>query len=150
MILSEKIFAIRCSVLLILVLIGVPFSRMLFIFCTTLFSAYYFAFGFSILNKIEIHKIFKKNSYNQTTAVGIVFSVMAGLWVFSPTIIAILFKVMSWPGASQLQISALISILLAGIPSAIIFITNNKNTLSKNITIRSALFLIILVFFWAL
>jgi len=78
-----------------------PGGSLLVILFLTLSSMFYFWFGFALFNDIRLREIFKKESYFGIRSNKILGGILTG-WLMSFIILGILFKIMSWTGATIL------------------------------------------------
>ncbi len=95
-----------------------PFSGVLTVLSFTFLSVIYMYFGFALFNNIRFRKIFKKETYKEISTKRIIGGVSAG-FALSVSVVGIMFKFQSWPGASfnlysgiaMLTVIAIISII---------------------------------------
>ena len=88
-----------------------PGGSLLVILFLTLSSMFYFWFGFAVFNDIRFRKIFKKESYLGIGSNKILEAIVTG-WVMSFIILGILFKIMSWTGATFVLASGIIGSII--------------------------------------
>src|SRR6478609_10274112 len=101
-----SIIAVKWDILFLL-----PGGGLLVIWFLLISSMFYFFFGFAIFNNIRFRRIFKKESYKDSSARNIFSGILAG-WSFSIAILGILFKIMSWTGANFNLTVAIISFII--------------------------------------
>jgi glucan phosphoethanolaminetransferase (alkaline phosphatase superfamily) len=95
---TEIIIAILSIIAFLLNLFLVPGGSVLTILMLSILSSIYFYFGFALFNNIRFRNILKKESYKGISALQIIGAIGTGLAI-SLTLIGIMFKIMSWPGA---------------------------------------------------
>ena len=122
---------------LLLFFLTYPGGHLAIIIGLLLLSILYSFFSFAILNGIPLRKIFKKESYQDIKALRIIGTILVG-FCLSNGIFGILFKLMSWPGATFMLMIGSFGLLLSGI---IILIKqmNQKSSLNSIILIRVAI-----------
>lgn len=122
----ELIIGLSSILSLVLNLLLVPGGGVLTVLTLSIYSMFYFALSFVLLNNIGLKSAFKKESYKGISTVRIIGSVATGI-VLSITIIGILFKFQSYPGANLELINGLAGMIIVLIVTQIRYIkTRNK------------------------
>jgi hypothetical protein len=88
-----------------------PGGSLLVILFLTLSSMFYFWFGFALFNEIRFRGILRKESYLDIHSNKILGGILTG-WLMSITILGILFKIMSWTGATIVLASGIIGSII--------------------------------------
>jgi hypothetical protein len=96
---AEIIIAILSIIALGLNILLIPGGGVLTVLTVLSLSMIYFYFGFAFFNEVPLRLILKKESYNNISSLRLAGAIGAGL-ALSITLIGILFKFQSWPGAS--------------------------------------------------
>lgn len=103
-------------------------------FLTTIFSLIlsllYFPLGIFLFNDVKLSRIGKKESYNGLNVFKQVSFVLIGM-ALQVLVLAILFKVMFWPGANIMSVMGLVTIVPVFIISVIAFINGPRKFFSK-------------------
>lgn len=119
-------------------LLHLPGANILMIVPLLILSCTYAYLGFALFNNIRFRSVLKKDSYNGIKANKIIGAIGAG-FALSCCVLGIMFKFLSWPGASFMLGTGLITTLTV----AIIALLKRKNDPSKyytNILKRIAVF----------
>ncbi len=98
----------------------------------------YMHLGFALFNDIRFVKVFRRDSYNNIKATRIIGAIMAGL-ALNVSILGIIFRFLSYPGASIILLIGLITTSIVTIV-AIIRIRKNSDRYYLNILKRIAIF----------
>ena len=101
--LTEKILVALSILAIVLKLLLIPGGSVLFVLAISILSCIYFALGFALFNGIRLRKMFKKESYSNTSALKIIGAICMG-FVLSMVSIGIMFKLQMWPGAGPMLI----------------------------------------------
>ncbi len=96
---AEIIFGTLAIIGLTINLLDIPGGIVLTVLTLSIISTLYMYLSFALFNDIRLGKIFKKDSYKRISTMKIVGAIMVG-FALSITMIGILFKFQSWPGAS--------------------------------------------------
>lgn len=122
----ELIVGLISLLSLVLNLLLVPGGGVLTILMLSIFSMLYFALSIVILNNIGLRSAFKKESYKGISTARIIGSIATGI-ALSITIIGVLFKFQSYPGANLELIYGLTGLIIVLIVGLIRYIkTKNK------------------------
>lgn len=116
----------------------VPGGSVLTVFSLGFLATIYFYFGFALFNSIRLRNIFKKESYKDITSQRIIGAIGAGVSL-GITAIGILFKLLSWPGASVNLGAGLLGLIIVLIIGTIKYF-NTKSTFYLPIFKRAGLF----------
>lgn len=81
----------------VLSFIGVVGTSAIFIIVAGILSSIYFYFSFAMFNNIRLKDIFKKSSYKGVKSLRVIGAIAVGMQL-SIVILALLFKLMRWPG----------------------------------------------------
>lgn len=113
------------SIFIVLSILHAPihFSGIFLVLVGFLLSNFYFIFSTFLLNGIQGRMLFKKASYTNISEARIVKAIFIG-FAYSLAVMAIVFMVLSWPGAMIMLILALIPLLILTIITSI---KNKKN-----------------------
>lgn len=133
---------------LLMKLLHLPASGVLTVLSLSSISGIYMYLGFTLFNNLRFRNLFKKESYKEISTKRIVGGIGSGL-ALSVSVIGILFKFQSWPGASINLITGIIGLIIVTIISLIKMKKNTDNYYS-NILKRVAGFGVICVFLLAL
>jgi glucan phosphoethanolaminetransferase (alkaline phosphatase superfamily) len=95
---NETILIALALLGLTLNLLSAPGSGIIAVLTISILAFLYFYFGFALFNRIPFRAIFKKESYKEVTTQKALYSVFSGVFLAS-TLVGILFKIQSWPGA---------------------------------------------------
>lgn len=93
-------------------LLLVPGGVVLTVLSLSTLSVFYMYLSFALFNDIQIRRIFKKDSYKGISTMRIVGAILTGL-ALSMTIVGLLFKFQSWPGATMNLGLGLVGLLIA-------------------------------------
>ena len=104
----------------------VPGGSVLTVFSLGFLATIYFYFGFALFNDIRLRNIFKKASYKDIASPRIVGAIGAGV-ALAITAIGILFKLLSWPGASLNLGAGLLGLIIVFIIWTIKYFNNKSN-----------------------
>lgn len=74
-------------------------------------SSMYFYFSFAMFNGIRLRDIFKKSSYKGISSMRVIGAVFSGLNL-SVIVLALLFKIMMWPGSSVMIITGVLGLTI--------------------------------------
>ncbi len=122
----ELIIGLSSILSLILNLLLVSGGGVMTVLMLSIYSMLYFALSFIILNNIELKNAFKKESYKGISTARIIGSIATGI-ALSITIIGVLFKFQSYPGANLELINGLTGMIIVLIVGLIRYIkTKNK------------------------
>lgn len=121
-----------------------PGGNILFIISLLLLSGVYLYFGFALFNSIKFGTILKKTSYEFISTTRIIGGIGTGV-ALSISGIGILFKSLSWPGATLQLGVGIFLLLIISIIASIKLGSSNDDYFSK-ILKRTVLFTIISVF----
>ena len=142
-------------ILLIPIFIGIlfklrhyPGSGVLLILGLGFLAAFYQFFSFLILNGISGRKIFKAESYKETSAFRLIGSICAG-FVFSTALLGILFKIQLYPGASVMVYSSVIGLSIMG-ATLIFFSLKGRNNFINDNYLRIAPIVFLTFFFYSI
>ncbi len=116
----------------------VPGGSVLTVFSLSFLATIYFYFGFALFNTIRLRNIFKKESYKDIASQRIIGAIGAGV-ALSITTLGVLFKLLSWPGATVNLIAGLLGIIIVLIIGTIKYF-NNKSDFYLTIFKRAGLF----------
>ena len=116
----------------------VPGGSVLTVFSLGFLATIYFYFSFAIFNSIRLRNIFKKESYKGITSKRIIGTVGTG-FALGITVIGVLFKLLSWPGASVNLVAGLLGLIIVLIIGSIKYF-NTKSTFYLPIFLRTGLF----------
>lgn len=119
-------------------LLLVPGSGILTVLSLSSLTMIYFYLSFALFNDIRLRKIFKKESYKGISTLRIVGAIGAGL-ALSITIVGLMFKFQSWPGASFNLGIGLVGLLIVTIIGLIKY-SKNKSDYYTRIFKRTAVF----------
>ena len=141
----EKAFAIVALILILSKFAAIPGAAMLLIITFALLGMFYFAFSFAIFNGVAFRNLFNRDSYKDSSALKIIGSIVTG-FVILVTIVGIIFKLFSWPGAAVMLLLGIVGMFIVTIIAA------NKHAKIRSefynrIFKRIAVFGIIAVFF---
>ena len=103
---------------LIMKMFHLPASGVLTVLSLSSLSVIYMYLGFAIFNNIQFRKILKKETYKEISTKRIIGGVGAGLAI-SVSVIGVLFKFQSFPGASANLIMGIVTLSLVSIISLI-------------------------------
>lgn len=131
-ILTLSIIALGLNILLI------PGGGVLTVLTLSTLSVIYMYLGFALFNGIRLRNIFKKDSYKGISTMRIVGAVAAGI-ALSMTIIGLLFKMQSWPGASFNLGAGLFGLLIVTVIGLVKY-SKNKSDFYTKIFKRVAIF----------
>lgn len=103
---TEVVLLIILSIGLLFKFFHYPGGNILMILSLMILSIIYCYFSFAFFNNILLKKVLKKESYVGISALRIIGAIIVGVSI-STTLVGILFKMMSWPGADvQLLVGA--------------------------------------------
>ena len=119
-ILTISIIAIALNFFLI------PGGSVLTVFSLSFLATIYFYFSFALFNNIKLRSIFKKESYKGITSLRITGAIGAGI-ALSVTSLGVLFKLLSWPGATVNLEIGLLGLIIVGIIGTIKYVINKSN-----------------------
>ncbi|MEI6820798.1 MAG: hypothetical protein WCL51_02605 [Bacteroidota bacterium] len=111
---TELIFGLLSIIAISLNLLYVPFCNVFTILVLGTFATFYFIFSYPILNNIEVKNIINNEAMKMISTARKVGTIGAG-FVLSTTIIGILFKIQSYPGAKFELLNGLYGILIIAI-----------------------------------
>jgi len=89
-------------------------------------SAFYFYFGFALFNDIKIREIVHKETFTRISTLRIIGAIGSGM-ALCISIIGILFKLFSWPGANVLLYAGLIGLLFVSLIGLSKYLTNKSS-----------------------
>jgi len=123
-----KTFEIVAGILFVIALNIASFSGGTFWATISLTSLafLYCPLGLVYFNKIEPNKFFSRKSYADISKWQILGTIAAG-WALSVTCIGILFKIKDWPGAMNVLLTGLISLLVVAIVIIVNLFIAKKN-----------------------
>ena len=125
-----------------------PASGILTVLSLSSLSVIYMYLGFALFNNIHFRKIFKKETYKEISTKRIIGGVGTGL-ALSVSVIGILFKFQSWPGASANLIMAIVTLSILAIIS-LIKMKKSEDNYYSNILKRIAIFGAICIFLFSI
>ncbi len=111
---TELIFGLLSIIAIGLNLLYVPFCNVFTILVLGTFATFYFIFSYPILNNVEIKNIFNNEAMKMISTGRKVGAIGAG-FALSTTIIGILFKIQSYPGAKFELMNGLYGILIVAV-----------------------------------
>ena len=88
-----------------------PGASILLCLSLGILSILYYPLGFALLNNLKFRHLFKKESYKATTVKRIIGGAGAGI-AFSFSVIGVLFKFQSWPGAIIMLYGGLLGVIM--------------------------------------
>ena len=144
---GEIILATISIISLGLNLLLIPGGGILTVLTLSTLSMVYFYFGFALFNDIRLRKIFKKDSYKDISSLRILGAVGAGL-ALSMTIIGLMFKFQSWPGADNNLIAGLLGLVIVTIIGVLKYMQNKSDyytRILKRVAIFGGLGLVIIL-----
>jgi len=144
---GEIILATISIISLGLNLLLIPGGGILTVLTLSTLSMVYFYFGFALFNDIRLRKIFKKDSYKDISSLRILGAVGAGL-ALSTTIIGLMFKFQSWPGADNNLIAGLLGLVIVTIIGVLKYMQNKSDyytRILKRVAIFGGLGLVIIL-----
>ena len=127
---SEIVLAILSVIALVLNLLLIPCSEILTCLSLLGLAIIYHYLGFALFNNIKLKNVFKKDSYKGITKFRILGAIGAG-FSLSMTVIGIMFKFQSFPGASFMLIGGLIGLLIVTIIGIIRYSKNKSDYYTK-------------------
>lgn len=107
----EKTLGIAAIILVLLKFAAMPGAGLLLIITLTLLCMFYFSCSFAIFNGISFRGLFDTKSYQNSSFLKIIGAVVTGL-VLSATIVGIVFKLFSWPGAHVMLLLGILGIMI--------------------------------------
>ncbi|NQY29984.1 MAG: hypothetical protein HRT69_11005 [Flavobacteriaceae bacterium] len=122
---------------LLLNLFLIPGSAVFTILSLATLSCFYFYFSFAILNSVRLRMIFKKGSFSKITTLRIIGAIGVGVNL-SVVLLGILFKTLSWPGASVMLMSGLLG-LSGSLVVMFVKYSQNKSSFYVNVFKRIVL-----------
>jgi hypothetical protein len=134
----EKIILALVCIALILTLQLIEGGAFLLFITALLLSLLYFPFGFLLIHRIGLKKMFKSETYQAIKSGHIIIAVVAGI-SFSMMWIGILFKMLRYEGSEFMLISGLIPCLII-LVFAFIKYNQTKTALYKNMLLRAVFF----------
>ncbi len=114
----EKVLASAAVILVLLKFLSMPGAAMLLIMILSLLALFYFALGFAIFNGVGFREIFKEESFKKSSALKVIGAICTG-FVLSVTIIGIIFKLFSWPGAHIILIMGVVGMMIITVVAAL-------------------------------
>ncbi|MAY83845.1 MAG: hypothetical protein CMP59_06885 [Flavobacteriales bacterium] len=143
---TELILLLLCISGYILHLLGLAYADSILIISISALSLIYMYFSFALFNGIRFRDIFRSSKYKEVNTKDIVKVIPLG-FILSVSLIAILFEVMTWPGARfMLLLGTYGSIILAAIGLFLYF--RDKNETVKKGLIRLGLIGVITCMLW--
>ena len=127
---SEIVLAILSVIALVLNLLLIPCSEILTCLSLLGLAIIYHYLGFALFNNIKLKNVFKKDSYKGITKFRILGAIGAG-FSLSMTVIGIMFKFQSFPGASFMLIGGFIGLLIVTIIGIIRYSKNKSDYYTK-------------------
>ena len=127
---GEIIIATLSLIALGLNLLLIPGGGVLTVLTLSTLSMLYMNLSFALFNGIRLRNIFKKDSYKGISTMRIIGAVGTGL-ALSMTIIGLLFKFQSWPGASLNLGAGLVGLLIATVIGTIKYFRNKSDFYTK-------------------
>lgn len=115
---TELILIIIANVTLAMMMFQIPLGGAFAILSLSSLSLIYMYFGFALFNSIRFREIFQKESYKGISKKRIIGGVGAG-FALSVSSIGVLFKFLSWPGASINLIVGIIALIIVAVISLI-------------------------------
>jgi hypothetical protein len=133
---------------LIMKMFHLPASGILTVLSLSSLSVIYMYLGFALFNNIRFRKIFKKETYKEISTKRIIGGIGTGL-ALSVSLIGILFKFQSWPGASANLIMGIVTLSIVAIIS-LIKMKKSEDDYYSNILKRIAIFGAICIFLFSI
>ncbi|MFN6944279.1 MAG: hypothetical protein ACK4ND_04990 [Cytophagaceae bacterium] len=124
--------AIAMSLLLL------PLAGVILVLCLSSLSMMYMALSFALLNGIRLRKMFDSDSYKSISTPRIIGAVLTG-FALSITAVGIMFKLLSWPGASA-NLSVGIAGLFIALVVGLVRFLNKRSPFYINLFKRIAVF----------
>jgi hypothetical protein len=115
---TETILGILTAIALILNLLRLPGGGVFSVLMLSLLANFYMYLSFALFNGIPLRKIFKKESYQNLNKLRILGAVFMGMAI-ATTLMGVLFKFQSFPGANEGLIFGLFLLMVALIVSLI-------------------------------
>ena len=143
---AELIAAVLAIISLGLNLLLIPGGGMMTVLTLSILAIIYMYLSFALFNNIRLSKIFDKNSYKDISILKIIGAVGTGL-ALSITLIGILFKFQSWPGASINMGVGLVGLLIVTVISLLKYFQNKSDyytRIFKRVTIFGGIGLILM------
>jgi hypothetical protein len=135
---AEKILGAIAIIAIVLKFLLISGSGFLTVISLGTLSVLYYLLSFAFFNDIRLRNIFKKESYRGISALRIIGTVLFG-FAISLVVIAILFKLQSYPGGAFILLQGLISLGICLIVAVIRYgktkSTNYKKIFSRSIII---------------
>ena len=113
----EKTLGIAAIILVLLKFAAIPGAGFLLIMTFALLGIFYFAFSFAIFNGVSFRNLFNTDSYKDSSALKIIGSIVTG-FVILVTIVGIIFKLFSWPGAAVMLLLGIVGMFVVTIIAA--------------------------------
>ena len=102
----------------------------LLVITLSILSMFYQFFGFALLNGIGLRKLFRKKTYQDTSAMSFVGAAVTGFMVLSIAPLALLFNFMSYSGASEMITIGMAALIVTNAVALIIWLVKKaKNCL---------------------
>ena len=115
----EKLLALAIVIALIMKFSLIPGSDIIALWAMLTLACLYYPLGFLFLNQIRLRHIFKRDSYQNLTAVQIILAVVTGMGL-STIVIGSLFKLLTFSGADNMLFVGLIMTGVASIVSVVL------------------------------
>ncbi len=141
--LGEIVLTIALIIFTFLSLYGIVGATSMLIIVAGILSSIYFYFSFAMFNGIRLRDIFKKSSYKNINAMRVIGAVASG-FNLSVLVLAILFKIVMWPGSSVMIITGAVGLTII-LLVAIIKYTKSKSNYYANILKRVVPYLAIAI-----
>jgi hypothetical protein len=123
---TEITVLIISMIAIVLNFLLVPGGSVLTIVSLSFLATIYFYFSFALFNNIRFRNVFKKESYKNISSQKMIGSIGAGV-ALSLTAIGVLFKLLSWPGASVNLMAGLLGLMIVATIATIKFSNNKSN-----------------------
>lgn len=140
---GEIILTITLILLSMLSIMGIVGTSAITIIVAGILSSIYFYFSFAMFNNISLKNIFKKSSYKGIKSVRIIGAIAVGIQL-SIIVLALLFKLMMWPGDKAMAVIGGIGLVIILLISLIKY-TRNKSDFYFNILKRIVPYLIVVI-----
>jgi hypothetical protein len=135
---AEIILLIVSVIAILMNILHFPFGGLLSVLCLSILAMIYFYFGIALFNDIKFRYALKKDSYKFTSSRKIWGAIATGV-ALCMTIIGIMFKIQSWPGAELNLWPGLIALFIISIIAAVKF-AKDRTWYYKRIFLRIAIF----------